>query len=606
MTEKNDSVSLKPQQEAEKQEKIQEEKLIFSPKAEKRFPSWAQLQYLPRLLQKRERWTFWAAMAVVILGFPFLGVRAYFAASEVVPQKGGAYTEAMVGIPQYINPLLSSLSDVDQDISEFVFSSMFRYDDQQQLQSDLVTDYVISEDQLTYSFFLRNDAQWHDGEQLDVDDVVFTIRAIQDRQYQSPLEPNLRGVTVEKMDDFSFSLTLPEKYAPFLTTLTFGIVPEHLWFNVPPQNIGLTELNLKPIGTGPYAFKELVKDRDGNIKSITVERFDEYYTDVSYLHEIKFLFFPDRVSAVAAVKEKRADGVSFISKEEQEEIADKNSNIKFHTLRIPQYTAVFFNQKQSAVLKDDDVRRALAHGVTREQIIADVFDGAAEEIYTPILPGYVGHNTEVEKYIFDVEQSKQILEDAGWTYPETESDAFVPRQKDGTPLEFTISTVDLPEYEAVLAILQEHWAEIGVKVNVDLYSPEDIQAEIIKDRNYEALLFGEIVGVDPDPYPFWHSSQQDHPGLALSIFKDDEADQLMEEARETNNDEERRIKYLHFQNNIAEGLPAIFLYNPLYTYAVHEKVLGITDEQYITSPADRFAGVTSWYINTKRTLNSTE
>ncbi|MBU0671327.1 hypothetical protein KKF29_04160, partial [Patescibacteria group bacterium] len=174
-------------------------------------------------------------------------------------------------------------------------------------------------------------------------------------------------------------------------------------------------------------------------------------------------------------------------------------------------------------------------------------------------------------------------------------------------LEFTIITVDQSEYLQTLEILKENWEEMGVQLNVDTYSVEDIQTEIIKDRKYEALLFGEIVGTDPDPYPFWHSSQTKHPGLNLAIpFKNlKDVDQLLEEARKTTDDEERAKKYYHFKNILAEELPAIFLYNPNYNYAVNKKIKGIAS-QYITVPSDRFAGIENWYTKTNRKWKSKE
>lgn len=641
----------------------QAENLVFKVKTDQKRPNRGQLRYFFRLLNKGESLTAWIAVVVLVVAAPVLVARGYFNVTEVVPMQGGEYVEALVGTPQYINPLLSSLSDVDSDIGRLVFSGLFRETDQQTLEYDLITNYTISDDELTYTFYLRSDVKWHDGDPLTADDVLFTIGSIQDTQYQSPLASALTGVDAEKIDDYSFSLVLPEPFAPFLSSLTFGILPQHKWYDVPAQNFRLTELNVRPIGSGPYKFKELVKDGNGNMKSYTLEVNTEYYDTQANIQDITFLFYPDITGAVVALQKRQVEGLAFFPQADLEPILDSNKNASASALRIPQYTAVFFNQKQSDVLTNDTVRKALATSVDRGGVITDALNGAAEPIYSAILPGYVGHNPEVEKYEYDLIEANRLLEEDGWVYPTDEelaereekaaaaeeaaaqeeeaatdeeaestegadgeestadsetdttettpvveevedttaaNDDFVPREKDGQKLEFTIATVDLPEYFATLSVLQERWEQIGAKVNVDLYSAQDIQTLIIKKRDYEALLFGQIVGSDPDPYAFWHSSQQTHPGLALSIFRDKEVDQLLDEARKTNDDNERRLKYLHFQNNIADEIPAIFLYNPQYNYAVHEKVQGIHPDQYIAVPSDRFAGITSWYIKTKR------
>lgn len=569
--------------------------LVFSPTAKRKIPTWAQMKYLPRLWSPRDKTIVNLALAVFVISFAIAAVHFVWRNTELVPDYGGTYTEGLVGAPQYINPILAPSNDVDQDISRLVYSRLFTYNSSGELVGDLVTNYTLSEDQKTYTFFLRPDVKFHDGDTLAVDDVLFTINAIQNTEFKSPLRGSLAGVEVNKLDDSSFNMTLAEPFSPFLTSLTFGIMPEHLWFDVQPATMQLSELNLTPIGSGPFSFDRLVKDKTGNVKEIELTRNEDYYAEQPYVDRVKFIFYPDTASAVTALQDKRIDGLAFVPRDDKESISQENKRVRFYALRLPQYTAVFFNTKKSSVLKDQAVRTALAWGVDHQRIIQEVLLGDGESIYTPILPGYLGHNAEVDKKGFDLEKGKQILDEAGWKLPEGEE-----YRKDGdTLLEFTIATVDLPEYQQTLAILQESWKAMGVKVNVDVYAPQDIQSKVINPREYEALLFGEIVGTDPDPYPFWHSSQTKHPGLNLAIFFDKEVDSLLTEARKTNDQEQRRLKYLHFQNILADKVPAIFLYNPTYTYAIDKRVRGV-GEAYITVPADRFRDIGLWHIETKR------
>lgn len=596
----------KRSQEASTRHTQEREALVFRTSTDHRMPSLAQLRYLPAVFTNREFRIFWTAIAIGVISIGLFAYRWYDSATILMPEVGGTYTEGIVGVPQNVNPILAPLSDVDSDLSSLIFSSLVKLNDHQQMENDLITNYTISEDELTYTFFLRSDVYWHDGERLDAGDAVFTIRAIQDPLYQSPLRSTLEDVTAKQIDDFSFSLTLEEPFAPFLSTLTFGLLPEHLWGTIPGQNVRLNGLNLQPVGSGPYQFSELTKDAAGNVKSFVVTRNESYYADVPYIKNIKFLFYADVPTAVEALQNKNIEGLSFVPKESKEVVQEKNDKLQNHSLRVPQYTALFFNQGESEVLQELEVRQALSRAVDRDELIDNVLGGEALPIYTPILPGYVGHNSGVKRYPFDLEKSRKLLKDAGWFYPDGrtgEEEDFVPREKDGVKLEITISTVDLPEYQEVLALLQQHWQEIGAKVNVDTYSPQDIQTDIIQDRTYEALLFGEIVGSDPDPYPFWHSTQQEHPGLALAIFRNTDLDTLIEDARKTNDEEVRNDKYHEFQEILAEEQPAIFLYNPHYTYMVHEKVLGMRDDQYIAVPSDRFSNVSEWYIEHSRTFH---
>jgi len=564
-------------------------------------PTRAQLRYSTSLLSSRERLGVAISTLLLIASLVFMGLHHYYATTHLIPAHGGQYTEGLVGHPQYVNPILAQTNDVDLDLSRLLFSGLFRRTKDQKLEPDLVTNYSISDDQLTYTFTLRQDAKWHDGEPLTVDDVIFTIQAIQDPNYQSPLEPSLRGATVNKVDEHTFTLVLQEPFAPFLSSLTFGILPQHIWYDVDKvsaQNITLSEYNIRPIGSGPFIFDSLVKGSAGDIKSYAVVPFAGYYGDKPYLDKMTFNFYEDLDTATVALQKKQVDGLGFITPEQKAQLQAKNNTVNYYRLQLPQYTGIFFNENHSDVLSYKAVRQALVWGVDRTAIITQALHGEGEPIFTPILPGYLGYNAEVEKYGFDLEKGKQILEDAGWKIPENEQ-----YRKNGDQiLEFSIATVNQPEFLTTLNILQDAWTKMGIKVNVNLYEAADIQDQIIKPRNYEALLFGEIVGSDPDPYAFWHSSQMKHPGLALSVFYQKNIDDLLETARKTSDEEQRRLKYFNFQNILAADLPAVFLYNPYYTYAMNNAIQGV-GSQYISLPADRFADVTHWYVKTSRVNN---
>lgn len=564
-------------------------------------PSLAQLRYMNEVLNARERLLVMGCWMLVFAALIFIGVYHYLATTHVVPAPGGEYREALVGHPQYINPILSQTNDVDMDLTRLLFSSLFHQSKDQRLEPDLVSDYQISDDQLTYTFYVRRDAYWHDGVPLTTDDIIFTIQAIQDPNWQSPLEPSMRGVTAAKIDDYTLTLTLKEPFAPFLSSLTFGIVPEHIWFDaykVSPQNITLSEYNIRPIGSGPFVFDSLVKDSSGLMKSYHIKPFDQYYSQKPYLQKVSFYFYSDLDSAVTAVRQHDVDGVAFITPSQKTTLQDHARGLQYQRLQLPQYTGIFFNQDHSDILATDAVRQALVWGVDRDTIIQQALQGEGAPIYTPIMPGYLGYNADVEKYGFDLAKGQEILEEAGWMMPDGEDY----RTKDDVLLEFSIATVNQPEFLKTLDVLKDNWTKMGIKVNVNVYEPTDIQDQIIKPRDYEALLFGEITGSDPDPYAFWHSSQMQHPGLGLAVFYQKNIDDLLETARKTSDEEQRRLKYFNFQNILAEEIPAIFLYEPYYTYVISNKIKGVSS-QSITLPSDRFADIVNWHSATERVKN---
>jgi peptide/nickel transport system substrate-binding protein len=266
-------------------------------------------------------------------------------------------------------------------------------------------------------------------------------------------------------------------------------------------------------------------------------------------------------------------------------------------MRLPQYTAIFFNQAANSVLESQAIREALALAIDKAKIVSEALDNEGEIIHVPILPGFPGYNPDIKKYDFDPIRAQEILDEEGWELVE-ENGQNIRRQGDQI-LEFILTVVNQAEQMKTAEIIEELWEKIGIKVEIHLMNNQIVEKEVLKPRDYQILLFGEIVGMDPDPYPFWHSSQAEYPGLNLALFKNKDADKLLEEARKTTNIEERSNKYKEFQNILADEIPAIFLYNPYYTYGVNNKVKGI-ESIYITTPSDRFASIQDWYVKTKR------
>ncbi len=167
------------------------------------------------------------------------------------------------------------------------------------------------------------------------------------------------------------------------------------------------------------------------------------------------------------------------------------------------------------------------------------------------------------------------------------------------PLKFSLATVNQPRLIVISNLLKSQWQALGAEVEIKTYDISTLEKEIIKPRNYSLLLFGEVLGMIPDPFPFWHSSQKKDPGLNLALYENKECDKLLEEARQ-NLDEGKRKELLEkFQEILIEDAPAVFLYNPGYLYFVSKEIRGIK-EGIIAEPSQRFIGIEDWYLKTKR------
>ena len=199
----------------------------------------------------------------------------------------------MVGQPAHINPLLSMSSDVDADLTQIIYSGLLKYGSDGNLVPDLAESYEISDDKTTYTFHLRKNATWHDGTPLTASDVIFTLNIISDPAYKSPLRLNWQGVDAESPDDYTVVINTHTPYAGFLQNATFGVLPKHLWESVKPDNFALTQLNLEPIGSGPFKYSTFQKDSKGNILSYKLVANPNYFLGKPYISKTTFNFYED-------------------------------------------------------------------------------------------------------------------------------------------------------------------------------------------------------------------------------------------------------------------------------------------------------------------------
>ena len=604
-----------------------DKKLVYS-LSKSRIPNLKQFKYIKKFLSPKELFLVRICILIIIVSSAFLSYRFYKNHLVVAPVKGGEYTEALIGTPKYINPLYASISDVDNDITSLVYSSLFKRDKNGELVKDLAHNYSISADNKIYSIAIKENVKWHNGSQLTADDIVFTFNAIKDIKYKSTLRFSFSGVEIEKVDDKNIKFILSAPYAAFLELLTFGIMPAELWAQIAPESANLAELNNKPIGSGPYKFKEYTKDKNtGAILDYSLSVNDDYYKPSAYVN-LKFKFYPNFEEAVAALKDDLIDGISYLPKEQEKNISIANS-YNFNKLHIPQITLVYFNAKSNPALGIKQLRQALALAIDRNEIVNNVLGGDGYLVDGPILPNSFAYNNGIKKYQINPSEAGKILDNIGYKNVEIKikdiEDAKIKasskdekiknqaeevlalgegnwRAKDGNYLTIKLTTVDRAENQQVTEAIKNSWEKIGIKTELEIYPAADIQKDIIKTRNFEALFYGLVLGADPDPYAFWHSSQIGDNGYNIANFANKEVDQLLEDARLISDTAQRQEKYKRFQEIISEETPAIFMYSPAYTYLQSKKIkkFEVADIIY---PYDRFSNITEWYIETKKKIS---
>ncbi|MFA5187736.1 MAG: ABC transporter substrate-binding protein [Patescibacteria group bacterium] len=569
---------------------------IIAKLSKQRLPSWRQFKRLPQTLSAQESLLIKILGGLVIICLIVLFYFNFYTKLKTVPKDGGEFTEGLIGSPLYLNPILAqSNTDADLDLTRLIFSGLLKYNENLELVPDLAEKYEISSDQKIYTFYLKKNVKWHDGENLTASDVVFTFNSILNPDFKSPLYRSFAGSNAEKIDDYTVKFTLQEPYAAFLNLLTVGIIPQHLWYDIPPINAKLAVLNQKPIGSGPYKFKSLVKEKTGMIKIYTLEKNKDYYGKVPYINKILLKFYPDYENAITALTNKEIDNLSYLPKEYYNKFSNKR-DINLLDLKLSQYTAVFFNKKNNTLLEDKKIKEALSYAIDKNKIIDDVLQGQGQVLDGPILPGFLGYNADITKYGYNPQKAIELLVSDGWTLA---GEIF---KKKDQELKITLTTIEQTDNIKIANLLKEFWTSIGVNVEIQTIPRDKIEDDIIKPRNYQALLYGEIVGSDPDLFPFWHSSQKDTAGVNLANYANRQADVLLEEARLNSDPKVRAQKYQEFQNILIGDLPAVFLFQPTYIYPLTKKIKGV-GAQNISVPADRFINIENWYLKTKKTFS---
>ena len=647
-------------------------------------PSFSQWKQIFKVLKKKEKIIFLIFLLLAIVSLVFLFFDFYIKNTKIVPATGEAYIEGISGQPRFINPIYGEANDVDRDLIELIYSGLMTYNNEGKLVKDLVKEYKILEEGKIYEFSLKDDVYWHDGQPLTADDVVFTIKTIQNSDYKSPLRTNWLGIEVERISEKSFRLRLKNPYGAFLENCTVKILPKHIWEDILPQNFSLSPYNLQPVGSGPFKFKGLKQAETGVIKSLDLEVNQNYYGKTPFISKISFIFFNKEEDMVAAFNKKEIDGFSLTSLRNYDLL--KTNGFSLYSFPLPRYFAVFLNIGQSKIFAEKDVRTALNYALDKTEIVKQInsIDPNKETVRivdSPILPDFFGYNPPKNQYEYDLEKAGNLLDKAGFkenelgirekitqktpafqfkstlsagskgkeveelqkclakdtdVYPEGEvtgyfgnatKQAVIKFQKkyvedtqgsgtvgkktrdklnemcakpsqENLPLQFTITTVNQPQLVAVADILKSQWEKIGAVVEANALDISELKP-VIKERNYESLLFGEVLGSIPDPFPFWHSSQKADPGLNLSSYENKDVDKLLKEARETLDGEKRKEKLESLQDILINDAPAIFLYSPDYVYIISSKVKGVEDKK-IVDPAKRFLNIEGWYVKTKR------
>ena len=519
------------------------------------------------------------------------------------PASGGIYTEALVGSLGRLNPLLDLNNPADRDIDRLLFSSLIKFDPNGVPQPDLAESWGVSADGTIYNVTLRANADWQDGTPITSGDVMFTINLL--RSEYSAFPADVRSmwdqVEITRLDEKNIKFVLPEPFVPFLDYLTFGVLPAHLLETVPGDQLSNAGFNLAPVGSGPYKFDHLTVE-NGQITGVVLTASKTYFGQVPFIDQVVFRYFPNADAALAAFNQGEVLGISQIPAGNLAATCS-NPNLSCYSSRMPRLSMVLFNLGNNDVsfFQDKNIRRALMAGLNRQWMVDYILQGQAVVADSPLLPQTWAYYDGVEHIGFDSESAVNQLKAAGYVLP---PEGTI-RAKDNVSLSFTMVYPDDSVHAQLAQAIQQNWAAIGVEVKLQAVPYQSLFNDFLTPRTYQAALVDLDLSrsYDPDPYPFWHQAEITG-GQNYTQWDNRTASEYLEQARVVADPYIRARLYRNFQVIFARELPALLLYYPIYTYGVDQRVQGVQAVP-LFEPADRFNGIASWFLVTRRALEQT-
>jgi ABC-type dipeptide transport system, periplasmic component len=485
--------------------------------------------------------------------------------SDTAPAYGDIMVEGSIGDASNLIPLLSTDS-ASHGIASMIYNGLVKYDKDLNIVGDLARSWDISEDGLVITFHLRKGVKWHDGHPFTAGDVLFTYQVTVDPGTPTAYSGDfLKVKKAEVLDDHTFRVTYDRPFAPALTSWSDSVLPRHL---LKGKDITSAPLSRRPVGTGPYMFKEWKTGQ----KIVLISNPD-YFEGRPYIDGYIMRIIPDTATMFLELRAKGIDRMNLTPLQYARQTENSLFRRNFNKYRYPSfsYTYLGYNLK-SPLFKEKYVRQAISYAINKEEIIQGVLLGLGRVATGPFTPNTWAYNPRVKKYPYNPQKARCLLAEAGWK--DTDGDGIL--DKNGKPFAFEIITNQGNELRAKCAeIIQRRLADIGISVKIRIIEWAAFIKQFINKRRFDATILGWTVPLDPDIYDVWHSSKIGPAELNFISFKNNEVDVLLEKGRSTFDRNERKRCYDRIQDILAEEQPCTFLYVPDALPIINARFRGI-------------------------------
>lgn len=500
------------------------------------------------------------------------------------PANGGTMIDAMTGEPSGLIAMIAGESAASA-IAGNIFNSLLKYDRNLDLTGELAESWEISKDQKTITFHLKPGLKWADNHPLTSEDVLFTWQKVTDDKTRTPYGSDFKLViNAETPDPRTFKVTYAAPYAPALDTWAgLHILPKHL---LKDQDINTTAFARNPVGSHYY---QLATWKNGQYLKLT--RNPNATQGQARIDSLLSRIIPDKA---AQFLELSADNIDLMGLNPIQYARifparpELNKNIALYKELGNNYTYLGFNLKRKP-FDDIRVRQAINYAIDKQEIIDGVLLGLGEPVASPYKPGTRWSNPALKSYPYDPAKAKALLKEAGFV--DSDGDGIL--EKDGKPFAFEILTNQNKEREMTGVLIQRRLKEIGIDANIRVLEWASFLGRFIKPKEFDVVVLGWSLSLDPDQYSIWHSSQQAPGQFNFISYNNPRVDQLLEAGRLEMNPDKRMKIYHEFSKILLEDSPIVYLSAGYGLTAIHKRVQGISNP---APPAGIGYNTYEWYI----------
>ncbi len=502
------------------------------------------------------------------------------------PAHGDTIVEASIGDISGLIPNITS-DGASHSVGSLIYDGLIRADRDLSLTGELAESWEISKDERTITFHLKRGVRWHDGTPFTARDVEFTYRYMRDPKTPTAYaEDFLQVARTEVVDPYTYRVHYEKPYAPALLSWALWVLPAHLLEEPWRKGVDLrtTPQNRHPVGTGPFRFQEWKTQ-----EKVVLLANPDYHRGRPYLDRVLLRIIPDSATIFLELKARNVDmaGLTPLQFTRQTDYPAFAKSFEKYRYLSNSYAYLGFNLKDPR-FADRTVRHAIAHAIDKREIIEGVLLGLGQEAVGPYKPGTWWYTDAVRTFPYDPDRAKALLREAGWR--DRDGDGIL--EKDGKPFRFTIRTNQGNSVRIQTAeIIQRRLKAVGIDVSIHVVEWAAFINTFIRKRDFEAIILGWGLGLDPDQYEIWHSGKTGPDQLNHVSYGNPEVDRLLESGRRTFNQERRKAIYAELQRVLAEDQPIVFLYVPDALTAVSSRIRGIEP-----APAGISWNFIKWYV----------